>query len=135
MERPDTAGFSLPELLITLTIVAILATITVPSYNGLVARSRRSDAMAELALVQLAQQRWRVRHASYAQDLETLGRSATVSTDAYYRLRIEQADAFDFQVLAQPQGTQRADPCGTFAMGANGPVYSAGYASRDCWNR
>ena len=135
MERPDLLGFSLPELLITLTIVAILATITVPSYNGLVARSRRGDAMAALVMVQLAQQRWRSGHAVYAQDLATLGWPEAESPDGYYLLHIETADGFGFQALAQPQGVQLTDMCGTFAMDANGPVYTPAYAQRNCWNR
>jgi prepilin-type N-terminal cleavage/methylation domain-containing protein len=44
MDRAPILGFSLIELLTALAIVAILATVTVPSFSGLVAKSRRSDA-------------------------------------------------------------------------------------------
>ncbi len=135
MNRPDTAGFTLFELLITLAIVAILATVTVPSYTGLVAASRRSDAMAALALVQLAQERWRAANPAYSRDLGTLGRGQATSPDGYYTLRIHSADAGSFLVLARPTGVQQSDPCGTYALDANGPVYGGGYAGADCWKR
>ena len=135
MDRPNTPGFSLLELLITLAIVAILATITVPSYSGFVAKSRRGDAMAALVQVQLAQERWRNNHVDYAGDLQTLGWSPPESPDGYYRLRIASASAVDFLVLAQPSGVQQADSCGTFAIGPNGPEYGGGYAGPACWNR
>jgi len=135
MDRPYTPGFSLLELLITLVIVAILATITVPSFSGLVAKSRRSDAMAALAQVQLAQARWRAGNTSYTKDLEALGWSSPESPDGYYRLRVERADGLAFLVLAQPAGVQQSDRCGVFAIGVDGPDHREGYAGRDCWRR
>jgi len=135
MNRPGIAGFSLFELLITLAIVAILASITVPSYNGLVAKSRRGDGMAALVQIQLAQERWRADHPAYAATVEELEWVSVESDDGYYRVRILEADASDFLALAEPTGVQRADICGSYAIRSNGPAYHYGYAGPSCWNR
>ncbi len=135
MERPNASGFSLFELLVTLAIVAILASITVPSYTGLVAKSRRADAMASLVEIQLAQERWRAAHPEYAKQLSDLGWSSPVSPEGYYELRIVQADDSDYLVLAQPVGPQTVDVCRSFATRSNGPAYEYGYAGPSCWNR
>jgi type IV pilus assembly protein PilE len=135
MNRFPRAGFSLIELLITLAIVAILAVITVPSFSGLVARSRRSDAMAALLDVQLAQERWRALNFSYAPALSALGWATADSPDGYYRLRINNADDSGFTVTARPVGVQQSDSCGVFAVDEQGPDYSAGFADEGCWRR
>jgi len=135
MNRSRRPGFSLIELVITLAIVAILATITVPSFSGLVARSRRSDAISTLLQVQLAQEHWRAEQLAYAPDLAALGRQTAESKDGYYRLRIRHADAFGFLVAAQPLGAQQNDACGVFAIDENGAVYRDGFANQDCWRR
>ena len=42
--RADLAGFSLVELMIVVTIVAILSAIAIPQYNSSVRKSRRTEA-------------------------------------------------------------------------------------------
>lgn len=135
MDRNRFQGFSLLELLIALAIVAILATITVPSFSGLVEKSRRSDAISALLQAQLAQERWRSRNASYSPSLDALGWASPVSPEGYYELRISEADVASYRILAQPRAVQQRDSCGVFAINANGPDYSEGYAGPACWNR
>ncbi len=135
MYRSGVPGFSLPELLIALSIVAILASITVPSYSGYVARSRRVDAMAVLLQLQLAQLRWRAHHGEYSADLDELGYAGGSSPGGHYRLRLQREAGGDFLLLAVPAGAQRGDACGTFALSSEGPVYGGGYAGASCWNR
>lgn len=132
MERSVSSGFSLLELLIALAIVAILASITTPSYTAFVAKTRRGDAVTALLSVQLAQERWRSAHPAYGVDLVALG---IAETSEHYRLRIERADLFDYLAVARPRGSQRADLCGAFALGSDGPIYERGFAGPDCWRR
>ena len=135
MYRSHTPGFSLLELLITLSIVAILASITVPSYRGYVARARRTDAMSALLQLQLAQLRWRTMHPAYARSPAELGWAAARSSDGHYELRILRSSAGDFLARASPRGAQQSDACGAFAISVQGPVTLAPYAAADCWSR
>jgi type IV pilus assembly protein PilE len=135
LKRSVSPGFSLLELLIALAIVAILASITVPSYRGLVAKARRGDAIAALLAVQLAQERWRTSHAAYAASLADLGLLTAASPQRHYRLHILAADGQDFVAVAEPQGSQRTDVCGSFAVRSAAPVHEHGYAGPACWNR
>ncbi len=129
-------GFSLLELMMVLAIVAILATLALPSYRHQMQQGRRLDAITSLLSVRLAQEKWRASHSSYA-SLDDLGWASAVSLDGYYQLSLSQRTAAAFLVTAQPisGGPQQGDSCGTFAMDQRGPVTSLNYADAACWRR
>lgn len=129
------AGFGLIDVLIALTIIAILAALAYPDFRASLQRSRRVDAVTSLLSVRAAQEKWRANHPSYA-ELTELGWTDAVSTEGYYQLRLLESSAAAFFALAEPQpdGPQQDDPCGVFAIDQRGPVFE-GYADAACWRR
>ena len=67
----NVRGFTLIELMVVVAIVGILASVAYPSYASQVRKSRRSDAVAELAAVQQAQERWRANNIAYSSDVSS----------------------------------------------------------------
>jgi type IV pilus assembly protein PilE len=130
------AGFTLMELIAALAIVAILATLAFPGFQEALMRGRRGDAVASLLAVQLAQEKWRANHPAYA-DLDALGWADAASLDGHYLLRLSERSAAGYRVTAapRPDGPQRDDACGTFALNERGPVITPGYADAACWRR
>lgn len=130
-------GLTLIELLITLVILAIVVTLAYPSYQVFLREGRRSDAIASLTQVQLAQAKWRSMQDAYAPDLTQLGWPApeSDSADGYYTIRIELADANGFTAVAVPKpgSPQEGDPC-TFRINQDGPVINT-EEDRRCWKR
>lgn len=115
-------GFTLIEVTIALAIAALLATIALPAYQGVVRKARRSDAIAEVMKVQQAQERYRASHASYAADLGsgadglriTPFAGATASYDSsggHYAISVAGVSATGYTVTAQarPASSQSRD--------------------------
>lgn len=104
------SGLTLIELMVVLSIVAILSAIAYPSYVDHLRLGRRADGQAALMTVEAAQARWRVTHVAYTTTLGTegLGLPAT-SPDGHYAIAIVQADATSYSATATPVGTQAGD--------------------------
>jgi type IV pilus assembly protein PilE len=143
------AGFTLIELIIAVAIVALLASIALPSYQNYVVRSNEAVAKSFLAEVASRQQSFyndRRRYATtlselgYAADslpLDRDGRPDTTVAKPIYAVAIRAgATARTYTVDAVPAGVQatRSD-CGTLSLDAQGVRSASGSRGDDCWKR
>jgi len=141
--RNDGAGFTLIELMITVAVVGILASVAYPSYVSTIKKARREDAIATLLALQLNQEKWRANNPTYTTTLTNLGYASgsTDSKDGYYTVAVSAATATTFTATATPKtGTAQASDTCTFTVKESGPdlatdasVSSA--TKRTCWNK
>ena len=151
-------GFTLLEVMIVMVVIAILAAIAYPSYQSQVRKSRRSDAVVLMSLVQQAQERWRANNATYTSTIGPGGlafpnviANAAASSGGYYSVATAAgaaaAAATSFTVTATAQSAQTSDTgCQALRIDttAGNITYLAGTtvgtlvddaAARRCWNR
>lgn len=116
-----SAGYSLLELLITVSIITIVTSIALPSYQNHVMRSHRGDAMAALLRIAGQQEKFYLQNNTYSASLSDLN---TENTDNdYYNLSIVNADTDTFTALATAKGggpQANDDDCATFRIDATG---------------
>ena len=112
------AGFTLIELMVTIAIVGIIAAIAVPMFGEQLAKSRRSEAIASLADLQLRQERWRANHATYGTLDEVTGTTAAAFNAAQpnYDFSVSANDGTDVLITATPKNAQAGDRCGNFLL-------------------
>lgn len=139
----ENKGFTLIELMITVAIIAILATVAFPSYERYVDRSYRTQAQV---LLQQMAQRLERRYSqtySYGSDTEDTapqdltpplvidGLSGEVSSRYDFTVTIEDSgNSFDLTAEPAEDGPQADDDCGTLTLTQDGKT---GASSSDCW--
>lgn len=126
-------GFTLIEVMITVTIVAILASIAYPSYVKFVARGNRAEGQAAIMRVANLQEQYYLDYRTYAADMTKLGLAADpfISENGHYSVDATTADSgASFIVTATAQGTQatRDKDCKELKITHNGVK-----TPRECW--
>jgi type IV pilus assembly protein PilE len=125
-------GFTLIELMIAVAVVAILASIALPSYQDYVRRSTRAEAQAYMLAVASRQQQFLIDTRSYAAALANVGVAEPKSVTKAYELTLAVGAGLPptFTLTAGPKGSQANEKCGTLSINQAG-VKTA--AIEGCW--
>lgn len=127
-------GFTLIELMIVVSIIAVLAAIAYPSYQRYVVKSRRAAAAGCL------QERAQNMERYYTTNLTYVG-ATLLQCDAalqpFYAVGFQTAPSADspryYVLQAVPQGAQQNDSCGTLTIDAKGVRGQSSGTQSACW--
>ena len=141
-------GVTLIELLTVVVVVAVLASIAVPSYRRYLIRAQRSDATTALLQIQSAEEKFFLQNGTYTTNLTALpkdgglGLASANSERGYYALTVATpgTSGTGYDATAKPiaNGGQGDDKkCAVFTVTEIGKKTSTDTASSpstsECW--
>jgi len=139
-QRLHSAGFTLVEMLVTVTVILILLAIAIPVYSSFMMDSRRSDAIGFLSELAGEQQRYMSENSVYASSMEQLGYgedNAVVSPQGHYTVSVATPDSgTSYLFTATPVvGTSQENDsqCKSFTLSSSGAKKNTSGATEGCW--
>ncbi len=139
-QRSGSRGLTLIELMIALAVVALLASIALPSYQDQVRKSRRADTQAFLSEVVARQQHFLLDRRAYATSVTAattvngLGMTVPASVSSHYTVTLVTDNAARppiYTLTAAPNTRQAGDACGSLFINQAGTKTAAGKGT--CW--
>ncbi|MGQ0799143.1 MAG: type IV pilin protein [Pseudomarimonas sp.] len=125
-------GFTLIELVITISIIALLLAIAIPAYNSQVRNTRRSTAKADIMNVVQGMERFSTLNRTFVG-------APCPSLNDFYTVTCTNLAALTYTITAAPiAGTaQEIDQCGSLIVNQTGARTIVGAAVGvtvdDCW--
>lgn len=138
MIKADKNGFTLIELMITVAILGIIASIALPSYFEHVKRTARTEAITALLDAANRQEQFFVDNRVYTSDLANLNVVSPTEHGFYTLAVIVDNDAGTFEITATPVAgpVLQDDDCTSFTIDDAGLKTAKGNADASkCWGR
>lgn len=127
-------GFTLIELMITVAVVAILASIAYPSYQEQVRKTHRAQAKADL--VEYAQLAERFHTVNNTYENFSLPSAVSPREGGAVRYNLElnpDPTQSTFVILATTTGAQASDRCGNLSLNQAGVKTNSTGSFAECW--
>lgn len=130
-----TRGFTLIELMIVVSVIAILLAIGIPTYSEQVRRSKRASVKSDMMeMVQRLERHHTTNNTYVGYPAAGVPSPSSAATPAYM-ITPTTLELNRFVLTAVPQGTQAQDFCGTLTIDSAGRKTESGPAPSvaDCW--
>ncbi len=131
------SGFTLIELMMAVTVIAILAAVAYPSYTSYVIRGKRAEGRAMLMDAAARLERFYSDNNRYAASDNTLPPGINNSSEnGHYTLAISTAGTHQTYTLTATPATFTDAECGNLTLDQTGARGVTGTLPvRDCWSR
>lgn len=136
MKLTNYRGFSLIELTITVSIIAVLMALSIPLYTQYIVRAHRLLAVHRLAELAQALENYHFEHQTYQGANFTTLHFSVKELKNYYHILIPSTSQDSFLIAAKPIRKQalRDKKCGTLFLSSSGEKTVSGDGkSQGCW--